>query len=71
MHRTYLLLFLFVMLLHTSSVTASPVVPDESRLAVYTHGFKVGEVISRYARQGEEGHDVVSFTSHTRINAAR
>jgi hypothetical protein len=69
MYRTYRLLFLVVMFLHTSSVTASPVIPEESRLAVYTHGFKVGEIISRYTRQDEGGHVVVSFTSHTRINA--
>jgi hypothetical protein len=67
-HVARLLLFL-VMLQHPLPVIATPIVPDESRLDVYTHGFKVGEVISRYARQGEAGHDVVSFTSHTRINA--
>ena len=69
MCRTYLLLLLFVMLLPASPITATPVVPYESRLAVYTHGFKVGEIISRYVRRDEGGHDVVYFTSHTRVNA--
>lgn len=69
MYRTYHLLFLFTMLLPPSLCTATPIVPEESRFAVYTHGFKVGEIISRYTRQGEGGHDVVNFTSHTRINA--
>jgi hypothetical protein len=63
------LLCLVAMVLQPSLSTATPIVPDESRLAVYTHGFMVGEIISRYVRQGEGGHDVVSFTSHTRVNA--
>jgi hypothetical protein len=63
------LLCLVAMLLHPSISIATQIVTDESRMAVYTHGFKVGEIISRYARQGEAGHDVVSFTSHTRVNA--
>ena len=63
------LLRLVAILLHPSLSITTQIVTDESRMAVYTHGFKVGEIISRYARQGEGGHDVVNFTSHTRINA--
>ena len=63
------LLLLFIMLLPASPVKATPVVNSESRLAVYSHGFKVGEIVSRYSRSDEGGHDMVLFTSHTRINA--
>ena len=63
-----IVLFLFVMFLPASPVIATPVVHNESRLAVYTHGFKVGEIISRYSRGDDGGHDMVRFTSHTRIN---
>ena len=63
-----LLLFL-LMLQHPLPVNATPIVPEESRLEVYTHGFKVGEITSRYILRNVGGHDEVFFTSTTRINA--
>ena len=61
------LLCLFI----TSSVPAdaAPVAPGESKLAVYSHGFKVGEITSSYSRRDEGGRELLLYASHTRISA--
>ena len=67
-HVASLMLFL-VLLQHPEPAIASPIVPEESRLDVYTHGFKVGEIITRNILRQVNGHDEVHFTGTTRINA--
>ena len=52
-----------------SPAVAFPPAPGESRLAVYTHGFKVGEITSSYSRRDEGGRELLLYTSHTRVNA--
>ncbi len=62
-------LFLVPLLLQTSPVFAIPAGSNESLLAVYSHGFKVGEIVSRYARREEGGEELLSYSSHTSIDA--
>jgi hypothetical protein len=63
------LLLLVTMLMQTATVTATSGFSNESLLAVYSHGFKVGEISSRYIRREESGQELLLYTSHTSINA--
>ncbi len=65
----YFKLTLLVLLLSASSAFAVPGGSNEIRMVVSSHGFKVGEVVSRYSRGDEGGEGLIQYSSHTRINA--
>lgn len=57
------------LLLLATSATANSGSANEIRMAVSTHGFNVGDIVSRYSRKDEGGQELLHYTSHTRINA--
>ncbi len=67
--RPFRLPLLILILLQAPSAFAVSGFSNESQLAVYSHGFKVGEISSRYIRREEAGEELLLYTSHTRINA--